>query len=353
MLTIFIASTGGAAGRSLAAWALAKKLKEKKLRVGFFKPYTLWPTNNILSKEEVIDPDLLLLKEVLHLPEPDNLLCPVQLTSEMLSQISKKEAEFLWEKIQQAFQEISRTKDVILAMGGKEIFWGEGISDFSDSILVKKFNAAVILLDHYQKDNLTMFSLLSLNSFLEGRVRTAILNHVPLEKIAHLKNKLIPFFQGKGIKSVVPIPEDSILAANSVEAINELIAGEIICGIEYKGNLIKDFTIGAKHLTGSISIFKQVYNRVILLRLPEKGAEQAAVGGIILTGGKKPGEIIMRVAQEASLPLILTRLDTFQTVERMEKIKPILSVKDSFKVHRFLELIAQESPQDEWLEALL
>lgn len=353
MLTIFIASTGGAAGRSLAAWALAKKLKEKKLRVGFFKPYTLWPANIILPKEEVIDPDLLLLKEVLHLPEPDNLLCPVQLTSEMLSQISKKEAEFLWEKIQQAFQEISRTKDVILAMGGKEIFWGEGISDFSDSILVKKFNAAVILLDHYQKDNLTMFSLLSLNSFLEGRVRTAILNHVPLEKIAHLKNKLIPFFQGKGIKSVVPIPEDSILAANSVEAINELIAGEIICGIEYKGNLIKDFTIGAKHLTGSISIFKQVYNRVILLRLPEKGAEQAAVGGIILTGGKKPGEIIMRVAQEASLPLILTRLDTFQTVERMEKIKPILSVKDSFKVHRFLELIAQESPQDEWLEALL
>lgn len=353
MLTIFIASTGGAAGRSLTAWALAKKLKEKKLRVGFFKPYTIWPANNISPTEEVIDPDLLLLKEVLHLQEPDNLLCPVQLTSEMLSQISKKEAEFIWEKIQQAFQEISRTKDIILAMGGKEIFWGEGISDFSDSILVKKFNAAVILLDHYQKDNLTMFSLLSLNSFLEGRVRTAILNHVPLEKIAHLKDKLIPFFQGKGIKSVVPIPEDSILAANSVEAIAELIGGEIICGIEYKKNLIKDFTIGAKHLNGSISIFKQVYNRVILLRLPKKETEQAAVGGIILTGGKKPGEILRRVAQEASLPLILTRLDTFQTVERMEKIKPMLSVKDSFKVHRFLELIAQESPQDEWLEALL
>jgi len=353
MPMIFIASTGGSAGRSLAAWALAKKLKEKKLRVGFFKPFTLRPPNKISPKDEATDPDLLLLKEVLQLEEPDNLLCPVQLTPDLLSQISKKEVELLWEKIQQSFREISRTKDIILAMGGKEIFWGEGIPDFSDSILVKKFNAAVILLDHYQKDNLTMFSLLSLNSFLEGRVRTAILNHIPSEKMAHIKDKLIPFFQGKGIKSVVPIPEDSILAANSVEAIAELIEGEIICGIEYKGNLIQDFTIGAKHLTGAISIFKQVYNRVILLRLPEQGTEQAAVGGIILTGGKKPGEILLRVAQEASLPLILTRLDTFQTVERMEKTKPILSVKDSFKVNRFLELIAQESPQEEWLEALL
>lgn len=353
MPTIFIASTGGAAGRSLAAWALAKKLKEKKLRVGFFKPYTLRPADNILPKEEIIDPDILLLKEILQLEEPDNLLCPLQLSPDMLSQISKKEAEFLWEKIQHTFQEISCTKDIILVMGGKEIFWGEGISDFSDSILVKKFNAAVLLLDHYQKDNLTMFSLLSLNSFLEGRVRTAILNRVPLEKIDYLKNKLIPFFQGKGIKSVVPIPEDPILAANSVETIAELIEGEIICGIEYKGNLIKDFTIGAKYLTGAISIFKQVYNRIILLRLPEKETDQATVGGIILTGGKKPGEILLRVAQEASLPLILTRFDTFQTVERIEKTKAVLSLKDSFKVNRFLELIAQESPQDEWLEALL
>lgn len=353
MPTIFIASTGGSAGRSLASWALAKKLKEKNLRVGFFKPYTLKPANKISLKEEATDPDLLLLKEVLQLEEPDNLLCPVQLSLDMLSQISKKETEFLWEKIQQAFQEISRTKDIILAIGGKEIFWGEGISDFSDSILVKKFNAAVLLLDHYQKDNLTMFSLLSLNSFLEGRVRTAILNRVPIEKIDYLKSKLIPFFQDKGIKSVVPIPEDPILAANSVEAIAELIEGEIICGIEYKGNLIRDFTIGAKHLTGPISIFKQVYNRVILLRLPEKGMEEAVVGGIILTGGKKPGEILLRVAKEASLPLILTRFDTFQTVERMEKTKPILSFKDSFKVHRFLELIDQESPPNEWLEALL
>ncbi len=352
MPTIFIASTGGSAGRSLAIWALAKKLKERALRVGFFKPYTIQPANRA-SGEGAIDPDLLLLKEVLHLQEPENLLCPVGLSPEMLSQISKREAEVLWGKIHEAFQEISRTKDVILTMGGQEIFWGEGIADFSDSNLVKKFNATVLLLDHYQKDNLTIFSLLSLNSFLEGRVRTAFLNHVPLEKIEHLKNKLIPFFQGKGIKAVIPIPEDAILAAHSVESITTLIGGEIICGEEHKGNLIKDFTIGAKHLTGAISIFKQVYNRVILLRLPEKKSESSPVGGIILTGGKKPGEILLRVAQEASLPLILTKLDTFQTVEIIEKKKPVLSAKDSFKVERFLQLINQESPQDDWLEALL
>lgn len=353
MHALFIGSTGGSAGRSLTTWALAKKLKEKGLRVGFFKPYSLWPAHRSFNDAQMSDPDVMLFKEVLQLKETADILCPVKLPEDMLAQVSKKEAEALWEKILLAFQEISQSKDILLVMGGKEIFWGEEISIFSDTALVKKFQATVCLVDHYQQDNLTLFSLFSLNSFLEGRVRTALLNYVPLAKMEHLKNKLIPFIQEKGIKSVVPIPEDAVLAANTVEAIAELIAGQIICGEEHKKVLIKDFTIGAKYLTGKIGIFKQVYNRVILLRLPEKNNDQEIVGGIIITGGKKPGEILLRVAKEASLPLLLTPLDTFQTVERLEGTRPVLSAKEDFKVDRFLELIERESPNGQWLETLL
>lgn len=353
MRSLFIGSTGGSSGRTLTTWLLAKKLKEQGLRVGFLKPYSFGPEDRVYSLEKAGDLDVVLLKEVLQLSEPLDLLCPVVLRKDAFSQLSPLQAQQLGEKIQAAYQEVSKSKDILLIMGGQEIFLGEGLATLSDSHLVKRFDALVILLDHYQQDHLTLFSLFSLNSFFEGRVKIALLNRVPPEKMEHLKTKLIPFIQEKGLKSVVAIPEDPILAAASVEAIGELLEAQIICGEEYGGNLIKGFTIGSKLLTGALSIFRQVYNRVILIRLPELNPTQEEIGGIILTGGKKPGELIRRVAQEASLPLLLTRLDTFQTVERLEKAKPKLRAKDLLKVIRFNELWEQGYPGGQWLEALL
>ena len=211
----------------------------------------------------------------------------------------------------------------------------------------------MLLVDRYQRDNLTLYSLLSLNSFLDGRVKAALLNHVAPEKMDHLQNKVIPFLQGKGLKSVVAIPECSILAALTVSTVAVLVEGQILCGSELGGNLIKTFTIGSKYLEGPLAIFKQVYNKVILTGLSRTGEEEKAVGGIILTGGKTPGERILRIAEEKSIPLILTRADTFQTMERLEKAKPSLSSQDDFKVRRFLMLMEQGAGSDEWVEALL
>jgi len=347
MRAIFIGSTGGEPGQTLTTWALATKLKEKGVKVGFFKPYGLLPDLGP-SVEGLCDSDVLLIKEALGLTEPPEALCPVMLSENLLPEVSGSQEERLTAKIQNAFKEVSRGKEVVLIMGAKEIFFGGGLSGLSDSLLVKLFDARVLLVDRYQRDNMTIYSLLSLNSFLDGRVKTAILNHVPPEKMEHVQTKVIPFLKEKGFKSVVAVPAHSILAALTVGAIAELIGGEILCCPEQGGNLVKDFTIGAKPLEGPLAIFKQVYNKIILLSLEEK-----KVGGIILTGGKTPGDLVRRVAQDRSLPLILSRLDTFQVMERLEKAKPALTLKDEFKVHRFLELLAQESGADQWVEALL
>jgi BioD-like phosphotransacetylase family protein len=211
----------------------------------------------------------------------------------------------------------------------------------------------VLLVDRYQRDNLTLYSLLSLNSFLDGRVKTAILNHVSPEKMDHLQTKIIPFLQGKGLKAVMAVPESPILAALTVFTISDLIDGQILCRSDLGGNLIKTFTIGAKTLEGPLAIFKQVYNKVVLTGLRQAGEEGKTVGGIILTGGRTPGDLVLRIAQERSIPLILTRADTFQTMERLEKAKPSLSARDEFKVRQFLALTEQAAGSDEWVEALL
>ena len=75
--------------------------------------------------------------------------------------------------------------------------------------------------------------------------------------------------------------------------------------------------------------------------------------GIILTGGKPPSELVLKVARDRSVPLILTRADTFQVMERMEKARPALTLKDEFKVRQFLKLIDQEMGPNRWVEDLL
>lgn len=353
MNSIFIGSTGNEPGQTLAAWALASRLKEKGLKVGFFKPYGLLLDREPSAGEDLCDSDVLLLKEVLGLPEEAETLCPVMLTDQSVSEVSGSKGEEILGRIDEAFQVISRGKDVVLIMGGKEIFFGGELSTFSDSILVKRFDSSVLLVDRYQRDNLTLYSILSLNSFLEGRVKSVLINHIPPDKMEHVKSKVIPFLREKGLRAAVGIPEDPLLASFTVAGIAAWVDGRILCCPEKTENRIATFTIGARSLEGPLSLFKQVYNKIILVRLPEGKEDQGSVGGIILTGGKAPSEVILRIAREQSIPLIQTRGDTFQTMERLEKARPSLRLADVFKVRHFLNLIDRDSEAKNWVEALL
>jgi BioD-like phosphotransacetylase family protein len=351
MHSIFVGSTGNQPGQTIAAWALAEKLKEKGLKVGFFKPYGLLPSPATSPPEFLCDRDVFLLQEVLNLSDDRQSLCPVMLAENATGEASASTGEELLKRIDKAFGEVSRGKDVVLIMGGKEIFFGGELSPLSDSVLVKRLNAAVLLTDRYQRDNLTFYSILSLNSFLEGRVKAAILNRVPPEKMDHVKSRVIPFLLEKGLKFAAAVPEDPLLCAFTVADLAEWVGGEILCCPERAGELIVSFTIGSKILEGPLSIFKQVYNKILLVRLGN--GERGSVGGILLTGGKAPGELLLRKASEQSIPLILVATDTFQTMERLEKACPTLGVRDDYKVRRFLDLISRNLNASDWAESLL
>jgi BioD-like phosphotransacetylase family protein len=353
MRSIFIGSTGGEPGQTLATWALAVRLKEKGLKVGFFKPYGLLPEGRDFPPGEPCNSDVHLLKQVLGISEPEEILCPITLPANHPQADTGLQGGELMDKIQKAFGEVSRGKDVVLVMGAEEIFFGEGVPGLSDSHLVKLFDTSVLLVDRYQRDNLTFYSLLSLNSFLDGRVKSAILNHVAPDRLFHVKTKVVPFLEEKGLKSVVAVPEDSILAALTVFTLTQLIEGEILCCPGGARNLVQTSTIGSKYLEGPLSIFKQVYNKVILIGNDPMGEKEKPVAGIILTGGKVPSELVLRVARDRSIPVMLTRADTFQVMERLEKARPALRMEDEFKVHQFLNLIDQVMGPSRWVEDLL
>jgi hypothetical protein len=294
---------------------------------------------------------VVLLKKILDLHDPDEALCPFTVPDNPPHESAPGEEPL--EKIGKAFREVSRDKDVVLIMGAREIFFGSGGAGISDSQMVRLFDSAVLLVDRYQRDNLTFYSLLSLNSFLDGRVKGAVLNHVPPDRLSHVKGKVIPFLLGKGLKSVVAVPEDPVLAGMTVSAIADRVGGELLCCPELRGNLVQTSTIGSNCLEGPLAVFRQVYNKIILVGLDPAQPGPRPVVGIILTGGKNPGEMVLKAARDRCIPLFLTRADTFQVMEILEKAKPGLTEGDEFKARRFLELIDKEMGPSRWAEELL
>ncbi len=351
MRSIFIGSTGGGPGQTLTTWALALRLRERGLRVGFFKPYGQAPNPGNLDRSGACDADVHLFQKILRLPDSEDVLCPFRIPENHTPDTVP--GDDAMEKIGKAFREASREKDVVLIMGAKEIFFGSGGAGISDSQIVKLFDSSVLLVDRYQRDNLTFYSLLSLNSFLNGRVKAAVLNHVPPERLEHVEAKVIPFLNEKGLKSVMAIPEDPVLAGFTVSAIAERVGGEVLCCPELRDNLVQTSTIGSNCLEAPLALFRQVYNKIILVGLAPPGAGPKPVVGIILTGGKNPGEMVLKTARDRGIPLFLTRADTFQVMELLDKAKPALTEGDEFKVRRFLELAEQGKGPGRWVEELL
>ena len=82
----------------------------------------------------------------------------------------------------------------------------------------------------------------------------------------------------------------------------------------------------------------------------EDNSSDRAISGIILTGGRKPAAPVFEAAKRANMPLILTRADTFEALDRLEQKIPALSPKDEAKVNHFTRLMDQDGALDKLLQ---
>jgi len=77
---IYIASTDELAGKSIVTIGLALKAKEQGRKVGYFKPIGLGSA--VSAEGEIIDQDVVTMKQILGLEHDVNILCPVILGRE-------------------------------------------------------------------------------------------------------------------------------------------------------------------------------------------------------------------------------------------------------------------------------
>ena len=345
---LFIGSTGDRAGHSLVAWAIARRLVEKGMSVGFIKPFG---TDPVHLHGQWTDQDAFLFKEALKLSEPLERICPYLVSDETWRHKGNDE---ILEELKTLARDVSEAKDVVLILGSKHIFFDDAACPIPDVTLITELNAEFVLVHRYRKASKAIYSILSVSSLLRKRIRGIVLNRVPPEEIRDIQTHLVPSLREKGIPIFAALPEDPVLSFRSLREVGEILEGQWLWGEEL-GTPVGAMTVGATDLAEGLLLFKRAYNKIVLLAPTTNSAEATAprpVVGIILTGGRNPAPQLLQAAKRANVPLLLVKQDTFPALEHLEQSTSHLSPGDDIKVRHILELMDYEGALDRLLETL-
>lgn len=349
MSLLFIGSTGDRAGHSLITWALARKLVNMGLKVGFVKPFG---TDPVYIGGRWVDHDAHLFKESLKLKEPMEILCPFLVSDEAWRTKGRDE---IMSEFKSLVRELSESKDVLIIMGSKHIFFDDAACPIPDIDFIPELQSDCILIHRYRKASRTLYSILSVSSLVRDRMKGIIINRIPPEEIGELASGMIPTLRQRGIPITAALRESPVLSFRSLREIAEILKGNFLWGAEHAGKPVGGMTVGSADLTDELLLFKRAYNKIILLAASVRETRDEAqrpLAGILLTGGRLPPSQLVRAAEKARVPLLLVKEDTFAALERLDRSTSHLSPEDEAKVRHMTELIEGEGGFDRLVEAL-
>ena len=343
MALLFIGSTGDQAGHTLFTWAIIKKLLEKGLRPGFFKPFG---TELVNAGGFWTDHDAMLFKEVLKLDAPLERICPYLMTDDGWR---CKGPSQIMEECRGLSRELSREKDVLIVMGSKHIFFDDTSWPVPDMNLASGLGADFILANRFRKTSSSLYSVLFAYSLLKDLMKGVVINRVPPEKMGEVREKVLLSLTNKGIRIASAIAEDPLLSFWSLREIADELCAEVLWGEEDLDRKVWRMRIGSSPLRGRSLIFKRVYNKIIFIASPTSCGEEEAgtssseiIAGILLTGGVRPPPQLIIAAAAEKIPLFLVKEHTFSAMERLERSPHRLSSKNKSKVDYFCELLDRE-----------
>jgi BioD-like phosphotransacetylase family protein len=176
-----------------------------------------------------------------------------------------------------------------------------------------------------------------------------ILNKVTHEFLQSVTDYIVPFLKRKDIDILGILPHDSVVGSVTVEELNDIIGGKLLCGHNRLNNLIEHFLIGAMQVDKAIEYFKRTRNNAVIaggdrsdihLSAIESGTE-SGTECLILTGDLYPSEMIISRAEEKEIPILVVRDDTYTVAKKLEKLSVRIRLRDKTKVDRGINLVTE------------
>jgi BioD-like phosphotransacetylase family protein len=323
----------------MIAMGIGLKLQKEGYRVGYMKPVGALPQekNGVLG-----DADAFFVQDILGLSEDPALVTPVVVDQDFKMKAFTGKCEDLMPRIQSAYQQLSKDKDVMIVAGSGSMYSGKycGVDGVS---VIKTLGIKAVIIDRYVKE-LNYDYLIAMKELLGEQLLGVLLNDIPPVFKEELDSLLHPFMESKGIKVLGKIPSDPLMGAIKVADLADRLGGKVITAQDKSERVVENFLIGTMQVENFMTHFRKSKKSAIIVGGDRSDVQLVALEGqcqcLVLTGNLYPNDIIMTRAEVLEVPIVVVRDDTFTVAKKMEAILSRHKLRDVIKIQHGSQLVS-------------
>jgi BioD-like phosphotransacetylase family protein len=339
METLYITSTETFSGKSALCVGLARRLQKDGYRIGYMKPIS---TGTRLAAG-LGDEDAEFFKRTFGLPDSLEDMVPVAITTGTLEAILRgKEAAGFVARLQSAFEQVARGRDVVILEGGSNLREGYLIG-LPTAQVGNLLHARDLVVVKYNDDLQILDDALTARVLLGESLIGVVLNAVPRQQMPFVQEVVKPALEARGVPILAVLPQERLLLSVSVQDLAEFLSGKILCCADKADELVEHLMVGAMSVDSALTYFRRKPNKAVITGGDRPDIQLAALETstkcLILTGNLSPSPIILGRAQEVGVPMILVRQDTLSAVEVIERFFGKTRFHLEKKIERFEELL--------------
>ncbi len=326
---IYITNTEGRTGRSLVALGIFKLMLTKVSRVGYFRP--------IIKDQKLGKRDNHIETMLSHFNLDMDYKDTYGFTmSQVVKYLNRGQEARLIEKIIERYKAIEERYDVVLVEGTDFANKGVAIEFDLDIEIAKNLSLPTILVSSAQnkelKDAVSNVDLAVKTWAGEDvNVLSVFMNRVPEGELEEMQKELnAVVVEGTDIEV---IPEIKELGSPTVQEILDGLDGRVLLGENLLSKQVDDYGVGAMQLRNFLERITE--NKLIITPGDRSdiilGTLQAnvstnypSIAGIVVTGGMEPEGPVLELIKglPSIVPIILVEDATFDTAQKITKIKP-------------------------------
>jgi hypothetical protein len=308
-------------GKTALCLGLFGKFQEMGFKVGYFKPVG---QGRKMVEGKPRDPDVILMKEVMGLPESLDELCPIVMGNRYLDEISK-DCRRLSEMIRRAFKSVSEGEDILLIESAARPEYltccGLDVPQLS-----KEFRAKVLFSVKGDDDTAAERAILYRDyvQLKGGDVMGVVLNFVPYQQLERMKGVVAPVLKKCDLEVLGIVPDHRELTLPTVQDLVDVLEAEVLTGKDGLETLVENYLVGAMAPESAMSWLRRSVGRALIT-----GGDRADLilmaletkpSAIVLTGNIYPSVQVLTTAEDKGIPILLVPNDTYTTVTKLEML---------------------------------
>ena len=151
------------------------------------------------------------------------------------------------------------------------------------------------------------------------------------------------------------LPHQRVLGSISISEIVDAVGGELFCS-QCEDELIENLMVSSMNVEHSLNYFRRVLHKAVIVGGDRPDIQLAALEtstkALILTGNFRPNPMILARAEERGVAIIISKHDTFTTIEKVERFFGKTRFRQTEKIMLFEEILSKTLDFEELYRAI-